>query len=137
MRKKAFALWDCTEQKPPSFALSAGQLGYSCISEVRKDSQAALVACKQTPRTRPPSPGWTYYDSSGLASDETAKQNIIGHNYHVLYTIAQLLRTQLFTDIIISFNFKLDSLRKFFHFPDCKELNTNFRHKELSKEDTQ
>ena len=132
MRKKAFALWDCTEQKPPPFALSAGHLGYSCISEVRKDSQAALVACKQTPRTRPPSPGWTYYDSSGLASDETAKQNIIGHNYHVLYTIV--------TDAIVhGHNHSTSSSTvsgNFFIFRTVK-LNTNFRHKELSKEDTQ
>ena len=55
--KKASVLRDCTEHQPPPFALSAGHLEYSCIPEVRKDSRAALVACKQAPRTRPPVTG--------------------------------------------------------------------------------
>ena len=78
--KKAFALWDCTGHQPPPFALSAGHLGYSCIPEVPKNSRAALVACKQTPRTRPPSQGWAYYDSLDPVSDEPAQKKSAVHN---------------------------------------------------------
>ena len=53
MRKKLLPC-ETAGHQPPPFALSAGHLGYSCIPEVRKDSGAALVACKHTLRTRPP-----------------------------------------------------------------------------------
>ena len=67
----ADALWDCTVHKTSATYVCAIRWasGILMYPEGSEGFASCPYACKQAPRTRPPSLGWTYYDSLGPASD--------------------------------------------------------------------